>query len=205
MSQTYGYARVSTKEQNTDRQYFALLEAGVSEKNLFIDKETGRRFNRKFYLELLSRLKPDDLLVITSVDRLGRDYNVIKEQWRYITQELQVNIRVLDMPMLDTSKPIVKGALGEFLSDVLLLTMSYNAESTWETIKETQRQGIETAKQAGKHLGRPKRKLPNQFEDIYSRWEKGEISSTVAMKILGLTKTSFYRKVKEYQVKRREI
>ena len=193
MPQLYGYARVSTKEQNTDRQYFALLEAGVSKTNIFTDKQTGRKFDRTAYSELLARVKPSDLLVIT----LGRDYKAILEQWRYITQNLQAHIRVLDMPILDTTKTI-EGVLGVFICDLVLQVLSYLADSTWENIKTTQRQGIERARQAGKHLGRPKGKRPKHFGDTYIKWKNGDITSSLAMEKLGLSKASFYRMVNDF-------
>ena len=197
MSKIYGYARVSTKEQNTDRQYFALLEAEVPKKNIFIDKKTGREFDRKAYLDLLGRIQPCDLLIITSIDRLGRDYRAILEQWRHITQERQAHIRVLDMPILDTTNQ-KEGVLGTFICDMVLQVLSYLADSTWENIKTNQRQGIQRAKQAGKHLGRPKTEYPKDFADTYIRWSNKEITSARAMKILGLTTTTFYRMVKEW-------
>ena len=197
MSQIYGYARVSAKDQNTDRQYFALHEAGVPQRNIFADKQTGRKFDRKAYLELLGCIKPHDLLIITSIDRLGRDYKAILKQWRYITQDLQAHIRVLDMPILDTTKT-TEGLIGVFLCDIVLQILSYMAESTWANIKTNQRQGIDRARQAGKHLGRPKRNLPKNFNDTYVKWKSGEITAEKAMEILELKKTTFYRVVKEY-------
>ena len=199
LPQLYGYARVSTKEQNTDRQYFALIEAGVSKSNIYIDKRTGRQFDRKAYIELLDCLKPNDLLIITSIDRLGRNYKAILEQWRYITQDLQANIRVLDMPILDTTKT-TDGLLGVFICDMVLQVLSYLADSTWENIKENQRQGIDRAKNAGKHLGRPKNTIPPNFANTYAKWEKGEITAVQAIEISGLTKSTFYRTVKEYSI-----
>jgi len=197
MSNIFGYARVSSKEQNTDRQYFALREAGVPERNIFIDKQTGREFNRKAYQKLLVLIKPNDLLIITSIDRLGRNYKIILEQWRYITQDLQAHIRVLDMPILDTTNQ-KEGLLGVFICDMVLQVLSYLADSTWENIKTNQRQGIERARQAGKHLGRPKRKLPPNFEEVYIKWKNGEITALMAMETLGLRKTTFYRVVREH-------
>ena len=200
LAQLYGHARVSTKDQNTDRQYFALLEVGVPKENIYIDKTTGRKFDRKEYLKLLKRIKPKDIIIITSIDRLGRDYRAILEQWRYITQELNAHIKVLDMPILDTTKT-TEGLLGTFLCDIVLQVLSYLAESTWETIRTSQRQGIDRAKQQGKHLGRPKAELPSDFENILNKWQNGDISADVAIVQLGLSRTTFYRKVKEYAEK----
>ncbi|MCL1820429.1 MAG: recombinase family protein [Oscillospiraceae bacterium] len=196
MSEKYGYGRVSTKEQNTDRQYFAFIELGVPEHNIFIDKQTGREFDRREYQRLLTLLKPSDLLIITSIDRLGRDYKAIQEQWRYITQEKQAHIRVIDMPILDTTNQ-KEGLLGVFICDLVLQILSYLSESTWENIKTNQRQGIERARQTGKHLGRPKKKRPNGFKNTYVMWKNGEITSTMAMKKLRLKKSTFYRMVKD--------
>lgn len=203
MSKIYGYARVSSKNQNTDRQYFALLEAGVSEENIFIDKQTGREFDRKAYQKLLMKVKPNDLIIITSIDRLGRNYRAILGQWKYLTQDLKTQIRVLDMPILDTTGA-VDGVLGVFICDMVLQVLSYLADSTWENIKASQRQGIERARQAGKHLGRPKKPLPNNFNDIYSQWVNGAITSSTAMTVLDMKKTMFYRTIREKKVHRKE-
>lgn len=196
MSQVYGYARVSTKEQNTNRQYMTLLEEGVSAQNIYIDKETGRKFNRKAYMELLNRIQSNDLLIITSIDRLGRDYKAILEQWRYITQEIHAHVRVLDMPILDTTKT-TEGLLGVFICDMVLQVLSYLADSTWQNIKTNQRQGIERAKQEGKHLGRPKKELPQQFNEIFIKWKCGHITTNEAILSLGLSKSTFYRIAKD--------
>ena len=201
LSKLYGYARVSTKEQNTDRQYFALMEAGVIKSNIFTDKQTGREFDRKAYSKLLRKLKPDDLLIITSIDRLGRNYRAILEQWRYITQELKAHIKVLDMPILDTTNQ-GDGVLGMFICDIVLQILSYLADSTWENIKASQRQGIERAKEAGKHLGRPRTEYPENFADTYAKWKNNDITTKTAMETSGLTARVFYRMVKEYAEQR---
>ena len=174
MNNKYGYARVSTKEQKEDRQMAALMEMQLSEKNIFIDKQSGKDFNRPMYHRLLRKLKPEDLLYIKSIDRLGRNYEEILEQWRVLTKEKKVDIVVLDMPLLDTRRG--KDLMGTFLSDIVLQILSFVAENERKNIRERQREGIEAARTKGVRFGRPLKPMPENFEQIYLRWMSGEIS-----------------------------
>ena len=158
MSNIYGYVRVSSKEQNEDRQLFALQQLQISEKNIFIDKQSGKDFDRPQYKNLLNKIKKDDLLYIKSIDRLGRNYKEILEQWRLITKEKEVDIVVMDMPLLDTRKG--KDLIGTFLSDIVLQILSFVAESERKNIRQRQAEGIATAKAKGVRFGRPLKPLP---------------------------------------------
>ena len=191
MNNKYGYARVSTKEQKEDRQMAALMEMQLSEKNIFIDKQSGKDFNRPMYHRLLRKLKPEDLLYIKSIDRLGRNYEEILEQWRVLTKEKKVDIVVLDMPLLDTRRG--KDLMGTFLSDIVLQILSFVAENERKNIRERQREGIEAARTKGVRFGRPLKPMPENFEQIYLRWMSGEISRRKAAALCGMPLTSFCR------------
>ena len=164
MGDRYGYVRVSTKEQNEDRQMIAMSGVQVPERNIYVDKQSGKDFNRPMYRKLLKRLRPDDLLYIKSIDRLGRDYGEVLEQWRVLTKEKKVDIVVLDMPLLDTRRG--KDLVGTFLSDIVLQVLSFVAENERKNIRERQREGIEAAKIRGVRFGRPEKPLPENFEEI---------------------------------------
>ena len=192
MGNVYGYIRVSTKEQNEDRQVRALHAAQVPEKNIYMDKQSGKDFNRPMYQRLLNRLKHDDLLYIKSIDRLGRNYEEILEQWRILTKDKKVDIVVLDMPLLDTRRG--KDLLGTFLSDIVLQVLSFVAENERKSIRERQKEGIEAAKQRGVQFGRPKKPLPENFIQISNRWLLGEIRGSDAARMCGMPVSSFYRK-----------
>lgn len=192
MNNKYGYARVSTKEQKEDRQMAALMEMQLSEKNIFIDKQSGKDFNRPMYHRLLKKLKPEDLLYIKSIDRLGRNYEEILEQWRVLTKEKKVDIVVLDMPLLDTRRG--KDLMGTFISDIVLQILSFVAENERKNIRERQREGIEAARTKGVRFGRPLKPMPENFEQIYLRWMSGEISRRKAAALCGMPLTSFCRK-----------
>ena len=195
---TFGYGRVSTKEQNEDRQVYALVEAGVKEEDIFIDKQSGKSFDRPQYQTLLSRLRKNDTIIIQSIDRLGRNYTAILQEWEKITQEKEVNIKVLDMPLLDTT--ISEENLdGQFISKLVLQILSYVAEKERVNIQIRQRQGIERAKAQGKRLGRPSLGYPTGFVNTYKDWKDDKITAKAAMELLGLKKTSFYKLVKEYE------
>ena len=161
MGNIYGYARVSTREQNEDRQLIALQEVRVPKQNIYLDKQSGRDFNRPMYLRLLKKLKREDLLYIQSIDRLGRNYDEILEQWRILTKERKVDISVLDMPLLDTRRG--KDLMGTFLSDIVLQVLSFVAENERKSIRQRQREGIEAAKLRGVQFGRPKLPMPGKF------------------------------------------
>ena len=166
----YGYIRVSTKEQNEDRQMIALREVGVPEKNIFMDKQSGKDFNRPQYRKLLRKLKKDDLLYIKSIDRLGRNYEEILQQWRYLTKDKGIDIVVLDMPLLDTRRG--KDLMGTFLSDIVLQVLSFVAENERTNIRQRQAEGIAAAKARGVRFGRPEKKIPADFEEIVAAWEQ---------------------------------
>lgn len=192
MGNVYGYVRVSTREQNEDRQMIALNEVQVPEKNIFIDKQSGSDFERPMYKCLLKKLKQEDMLYIKSIDRLGRNYEEILEQWRLLTKDRKVDIVVLDMPLLDTRRG--KDLLGTFLSDIVLQVLSFVAENERKNIRERQREGIEAAKQRGVRFGRPQKPLPENFIQVCAKWRSMEISGTEAAKECNMPLTSFYRK-----------
>ena len=189
---TYGYVRVSTREQNEDRQMDAMRQMSVPAQNIFMDKQSGRDFNRPQYKRLMKKLKPDDLLYIKSIDRLGRNYGEILEQWRILTREKKVDIAVLDMPLLDTRRG--KDLMGTFLSDIVLQVLSFVAENERTNIRQRQREGIEAAKIRGVRFGRPEKPLPENFEEIRGRWAAKEISGKEAARQCNMPSASFYRK-----------
>jgi len=197
MKRTYGYARVSDKDQNEDRQIKALIDAGVDERYILIDKQSGKDFNRSQYQILKAALREGDLLKIKSIDRLGRDYRQIISEWRDITQDIKADIKVLDMNMLDTT--LHKDLLGTFISDLILQVLAYVAEQERQNIKQRQKEGIEIAKIKGKHLGRPKAEEPKEFEEVYNRWIDGKILAKEAMEELNLKRTTFYKLIKNRQ------
>lgn len=180
MGNIYGYVRVSTKEQNEDRQLIALHDVGVMQKNIYMDKQSGKDFNRPQYKKLLKKLKPGDLLYIKSIDRLGRNYEEIQNQWRIITKEKNADIYVIDMPLLDTRRG--KDLLGTFISDLVLQLLSFVAENERTNIKQRQAEGIAAAKAKGIRFGRPTKPLPDNFHEAYQRWKQGEITGTAAAK-----------------------
>lgn len=197
MGTQYGYVRVSTREQNEGRQLLALSGVQVPEKNIYMDKQSGKDFNRPMYQKLLKRLKPDDLLYIKSIDRLGRDYREVLEQWRILTKEKKVDIVVLDMPLLDTRRG--KDLVGTFLSDIVLQVLSFVAENERKNIRERQREGIEAAKLRGVRFGRPEKPLTENFEEVCGRWLAKEISGKEAARQCGMPSTSFYRKAEKWK------
>lgn len=187
----FGYARVSTKEQNEGRQVEALKAEGVDERNIYIEKKSGKDFNRDEYKNMLGRLREGDLLIVTSIDRLGRNYNDILEQWRHITQTLKANIKVLDMPLLDTSSN-PQSLDSRFIADLVLQILSYVAEKERRHIKKRQAEGIALAKAEGRITGRPKIQKPEQWGEIYKQWVNKQITAVAAMKVLGLKTNTFY-------------
>lgn len=174
MSQIYGYIRVSTKEQNEDRQITALSICKIPRKNLFMDKQSGKDFNRPAYRRLIKKLKPGDLLIIKSIDRLGRNYEEILEQWRIITKEIHADIRVLDMPLLDTSSS--RDLTGTLIADIVLQVLSYVAQNERENIRQRQTEGIAAAKSRGVRFGREETSMPEDFEEWYFKWRRKEIT-----------------------------
>lgn len=200
----YGYARVSTAEQNLDRQLSQLKDFN-SDIHIIEEKASGKDFNRPAYMELVHSksglgLRKGDLLVICSLDRLGRNYTEIKQEWEYITNTIQANIKVLDMPLLDTSTA-ANNLDGRFIADLVLQILSYTAEKERENIKKRQRQGIDTAKANGKHLGRPNAEYPENWQEVYNTWKSGAITATAAIGQLAMKRTTFYKLVKQYENK----
>ena len=193
----YGYIRVSTKEQNEDRQLIALREMDVPEANLFMDKQSGKDFQRPQYKKLVRKLKKDDLLYIKSIDRLGRNYEEIQNQWRILTKDKGVDIVVLDMPLLDTRRG--KDLMGTFLSDIVLQVLSFVAENERTNIRQRQAEGIAAAKAKGIRFGRPPLPLPENFHENYQRWKSGEITCTTAARACGLPLTTFRDKAAVYE------
>lgn len=194
MAEMYGYARVSARDQHEDRQMIALMEMQVPRKNIYMDKQSGKDFDRPMYQRMMRRLKEDDLLYIKSIDRLGRNYEEILEQWRELTREKKVDIVVLDMPLLDTRRG--KDLMGTFLSDIVLQVLSFVAENERSNIRQRQREGIEAAKLKGVRFGRPEKPLPDNFEQMYDRWKTGELTIRQAAGLCGMPSASFHRKVK---------
>lgn len=191
MSQVYGYARVSTKEQNEDRQMIALREFPVEEGHIFLDKVSGKDFNRPAYHRLMRRLKPGDVVVVKSIDRLGRNYEEVVEQWRYITKEKQVAIVVMDMPLLDTRQG--RDLTGVLIADIVLQLLSYVAETERENIRQRQMEGIAAAKLRGVRFGRPLKVPPAEFPAVRKRWEDGELSGRQAAALLNVAHHTFFK------------
>ena len=197
MGNIYGYVRVSTKEQNEDRQLIALHDVGVLQKNIYMDKQSGKDFNRPQYKKLLKKLKLGDLLYIKSIDRLGRNYEEIQNQWRIITKEKNADIYVIDMPLLDTRRG--KDLLGTFISDLVLQLLSFVAENERTNIKQRQAEGIAAAKAKGIRFGRPPKPLPDNFHEAYQRWKQGEITGTAAAKECGMPLSTFRYRAEIYE------
>lgn len=193
----YGYVRVSSKDQNEDRQMIALREVGVPEKNIFVDKQSGKDFNRPKYKRLLKRLKTDDLLYIKSIDRLGRNYEEIQNQWRIITKDKKVDIVVLDMPLLDTRRG--KDLVGTFLSDIVLQVLSFVAENERSNIRQRQAEGIAAAKARGVRFGRPPATLPENFHQVYQLWKSGKITGIEAARMCDMPMSTFRYRAEIYE------
>ena len=187
----YGYARVSSKDQNLNRQLDALFAIGVSEESVFVDYLSGRNFDRPGYQSLLERLQPGDVLVVKSIDRLGRNYDEILGQWRLLTKQRSIDIVVLDMPLLDTRSTSDHGVTGKLIADIVLQLLSYVAQTEREFIHQRQAEGIAAAKARGVKFGRPRKVLPKGFGEVKARWERGELSARAAGKLLGVTHRSF--------------
>lgn len=193
-----GYVRVSSKEQHEDRQLVALLNFGVLEKNIYIDKISGKDFNRPRYKKMIRQMKSGDVLVIKSIDRLGRNYQEILEQWRIITKEKSIDIVVLDMPLLDTREN--KDLLGTFIADLILQVLSYVSQTEREFIKQRQKEGIAIAKAKGVRFGRPKKAIPEEFNSFRIRFNNHEISARQAAKALAVSHHTFLRWVNQDSV-----
>lgn len=191
----YGYVRVSTKEQNEDRQLIALQEYRVPEKNIYMDKLSGKDFNRPQYQKLLKKLRPGDVLVIKAIDRLGRNYDEILLQWRVITKEKQVDMVVLDMPLLNT-RDTEDDLTGTFVADLVLQILSYVAQTERENIRQRQMEGIAAAKIRGVRFGRPRKEVPDGFRQLKEDYERGKVSSRAAAKELSISQDTFLRWVR---------
>ena len=198
----YGYIRVSTREQNEDRQLIALQEAGIANTAIFLDKQSGRDFARPGYRNLLKKLKKDDLLYIKSIDRLGRNYDDILLQWRILTKEIGVDIIVLDMPLLDTRNG--KDLMGTFIADLVLQILSFVAQSEHENIRKRQAEGIAAAQLRGVRFGRPPRALPENFDAVRREWRAKKITLKQAALSCGLPEGTFYSRAVQLEREEQE-
>lgn len=197
MANIYGYIRVSSRDQNEDRQMIALRELSVPERNIFMDKRSGKDFERPSYKRMLRRMKRDDLLYIKSIDRLGRNYGEILEQWRILTKEKGIDIVVLDMPLLDTRRG--KDLMGTFLSDIVLQVLSFVAENERTNIRQRQAEGIAAAKSRGVKFGRPELPYPDNFKEIHRNWRKRKITLQQAAEACGMPVGTFYGKARKFE------
>ena len=191
MSQLYGYVRVSTREQNEARQIIALHQFCVPDERIYLDKQSGKDFNRPAYQRLLRTLRPGDVLAVQSIDRLGRNYEEILEQWRLLTKKKGVAMVVLDMPLLDTRN--TRDLTGTLIADIVLQLLSYVAQKERESIRQRQAEGIAAAKERGVRFGRPEKEIPGRFFLLYDDWKKGEISGREAARQLGVTHQTFFK------------
>ncbi len=191
----FGYGRVSSKDQNEDRQIAEFKKLKIEDRDIFIDKKSGKDFDREQYNVLKTILREGDLLVIDSIDRLGRNYNMILEEWRDITKRIKADIKVIDMPLLDTT--LHKDLLGTFVCDLVLQVLSFNAHKQRESINRNQRKGIDVAKAKGIKFGRPKIEKPQNFDNVVNKWQHKEIKTKEAIEMLGLKPNTFYNMVKE--------
>ena len=192
----FGYARVSSKEQNEERQIVAFKDYGIDERDIYIDKQSGKDFDREQYSILKHILRENDVLVIKSIDRLGRNYNMIIDEWKDITNNIKADIVVIDMPLLDTTKN--KDLLGTFISDLILQILSYVAEQERTFIKQRQKEGISTAMNKGIKFGRPTIEKPQNYDIVVSKWKNKEIRTKEAIEQLGLKPSTFYNMVNKY-------
>lgn len=195
---TYGYIRVSSTDQNEERQVIALRERSVPDANIYMDKQSGESFDRPQYKRLVKRMKPGDLLYVLSIDRLGRNYEEIQSQWRVLTKEVGIDICVIDMPLLDTRNG--KDLMGTFIADLVLQILSFVAQSERENIKKRQAQGIAAARKRGVRFGRPEIRVPDDFGEIVRRWEKKQLPLEEALKECGMSEATFYRRLREYRI-----
>jgi len=199
---TYGYVRVSSIDQNEDRQILAMNELGIPPERIFIDKQSGKDFNRTNYQKLVGLLIAGDLLFIKSIDRLGRNYDEIQNQWQILTKEKGIDIVVLDMELLDTRRE--KNLLGTFIADLVLQVLSFVAQSERESIRNRQREGITAARSRGIQFGRPIKKPPENFGGIIKQWERGDLDLKDVLDQTGLKEATFYRRLREHRIKTRK-
>ena len=198
MAQVYGYVRVSSIDQNEERQIVELSKRNVLSKNIYIDKQSGKSFERPQYKKLVRKLKQGDLLYILSIDRLGRNYLEIQEQWRILTKEKGIDICVIDMPLLDTRNG--KDLMGTFIADLVLQILSFVAQNERENIRKRQAQGIAVAKAKGIKFGRPEIALPENFGELVHEWEKKRLPLSEVLEICKMSEATFYRKLREYRL-----
>lgn len=194
----YGYVRVSSTDQSKDRQILALKDADVPDKNVFMDMQSGKDFNRPNYKKMVRKLKAGDLLYILSIDRLGRNYEEIQKQWRILTKEIGIDICVLDMPLLDTRNG--KDLMGTFIADLVLQILSFVAQSERENIRKRQADGIVAAKAKGVKFGRPEKVVPDDFGKIVGEWEQKRLPFEEVLKKCNMSEATFYRKLREYRL-----
>lgn len=194
----YGYVRVSSTDQNEDRQMIALRGKNIAEKNIYIDKLSGKDFNRPSYKKLMRQLKKGDLLYILSIDRLGRNYEEIQNQWRIITKEIGADVAVIDMPLLDTRQG--KDLMGTFIADLVLQILSFVAQNERENIRKRQLQGIAAAKAKGVRFGRPEKQMPNNFAVLVKQWEMKKITLSEVLKQCEMSESTFYRRLREFRI-----
>jgi len=197
---TYGYVRVSSADQNEDRQMLAMLELKIPAEYVFMDKQSGKDFNRPSYQSLLNKVIPGDLIYIKSIDRLGRNYEEIQSQWRVLTKERGIDIAVIDMPLLDTRNG--RDLVGTFLADIVLQILSFVAQSERENIRKRQAEGIKAARARGIHLGRPVQKPPDNFIELANLWASGKLTTKELIRQTGLKETTLYRRLRENQAVR---
>lgn len=194
----FGYVRVSSTDQNEDRQMLAMQEKSVPENNIYVDKQSGKDFNRPQYQKLMKKLKPGDLLYILSIDRLGRNYEEIQRQWRVLTKDIGIDICVIDMPLLDTRNG--KDLMGTFIADLVLQILSFVAENERANIKKRQAEGIAAAKLKGVRFGRPEISPPDNFGEIVAEWEAKKITFAETIRQCGMSEATFYRRLREYRL-----
>lgn len=200
MSHIYGYIRVSSRDQNEDRQLLAIQQLSIAQENIFIDKQSGKDFQRPQYKKLVRKLKKDDVLYIKSIDRLGRNYTEILEQWRILTKSKGIDIVVLDMPLLDTRRG--KDLMGTFLSDIVLQVLSFVAENERENIRQRQAEGIAAAKARGVRFGRPEKELPDNFEALVQAWEREQLPLSDVLDLCQISQSTFYRRRRDCRRRR---
>ncbi|MBO5513908.1 MAG: recombinase family protein [Mogibacterium sp.] len=200
MAKVYGYVRVSSTDQNEDRQMIEMERVGVPWENIYMDKQSGKNFDRPNYKKLVRRLKEGDLLYILSIDRLGRNYEEIQNQWRLLTKEKGVDIVVIDMPPLDTRQG--KDLMGTFIADLVLQILSFVAQSEREKIRERQEQGIAAAKARGVRFGRPEITVPDDFDQLVNDWEKKELPLSELLQKCGMSEATFYRRLREMRIRK---
>ena len=193
----YGYIRVSTRDQHIERQLISLLEAGVDRENIYVDRQSGKDFRRPSYKKMMRKIGEGDLLIVKSIDRLGRNYQEIMEQWQFITREKKSDIRIQDMPLLDTTK--TKDLLGMFIGDVVLQILSFVAENERNNIRQRQAEGIAAAKARGVRFGKPLIPVPDNFPELYRKWENGEITIREFATRCSMGRSTLYERIKEYR------